>query len=74
MTFVPLSWLELSGRPTNGRSWLLLHPVPGKLYQVLASTNLTNWFNLGPVTSTNTIIPFQDTTATSRSRFYRLHE
>lgn len=74
VTFLPLSWLELVGRPNNGKCELLLHPVLDKLYQLQASTNLSAWFPLTVVVATNTTIPFLDLSADSLARFYRLQE
>ncbi|MBI3848938.1 MAG: hypothetical protein HY298_01420 [Verrucomicrobia bacterium] len=74
VTFVPLSWLELSGPPTNGQCQLLLHVIPGKVYEVLASTNLLIWFSLGVISPTNTAMPFVDPAPDSRACFYRLRE
>ncbi len=74
VTFLPLSWLELVGRPNNIQCELLLHPVLGQFYQLQASTNLSAWFPLAVVTATNTAMPFVDLTANSSARFYRLLE
>ena len=74
VTFVPLSWLEAATTPTNGQFQLILHPIPGKLYEILVSTNLTGWSSLAVVVSTNDTILYSDTVANSDARFYRLHE
>jgi hypothetical protein len=42
-------------------------------YQILASTNLSVWSNLGTVLATNSLLQFTDTNPVSpTSRFYRL--
>jgi hypothetical protein len=74
VNFLPLSWIELVGRPASGQCHLLLHPVLGKLYQLQASTNVSAWFPLGVVAATNTAMPFLDMTANASARFYRLQE
>ena len=48
-------WLELVAGPTNGANYLTLYLEPGKLYEVLASTNLVNWFRLDVVVATNCV-------------------
>jgi hypothetical protein len=71
VSFVPASWLEVAGSPTNGECTLKLWLQPGKIYGVLYSTNLTDWSFLGTVTATNQFI---DSTARPGMRFYRLQE
>jgi hypothetical protein len=80
VTFEPGIWLEMTRRPTNGNGQcvLSLHGVPGLLYEVQASTNLssgaTNWFPLAPtIVPTNVTVRFTDTDANSKVRLYRLH-
>jgi hypothetical protein len=51
----------------------LLHAVPGNLYEILCSSNLANWSSLAAIVPTNASMPFLDTGAVTRSRFYRLH-
>jgi internalin A len=70
----PPPWLELVGAPTRGQCELRLYIEPGKLYEVLASTNLMNWVRLAVVAGTNNTMLFTDTNATIGSRFYRLHQ
>jgi hypothetical protein len=75
VVFTPGIWLELAGTPINSQCQLILHGVPGTLYGVLTSPDLaaTNWARLDPVvTATNLAMPFTDTNANSRTRFYRL--
>jgi hypothetical protein len=74
VAFTPSSWLELTARPAGNQCQLLLHPVMGKVYEVLASTNLTTWFSLGVITPTNSTMPFLHTNANASACFYRLHE
>lgn len=74
VTYLALSWLEVAGSPTNGQCPLRLHPVPGKAYQLQASTNLAHWFPLAVVPATNAVVPYVDVTATSAARYYRLLE
>jgi len=74
VSFVPMSWLERVAAPTNGQFQLVLHPLPGRLYELQASTNLMHWFPLTLVTATNTSIPYLDVAAHSLTRFYRLYE
>jgi internalin A len=82
VTFEPGIWLEMTRRPTNGnaRTVLSLHGVPGLLYEVQVSTNLshspgkTNWFPLAPsIVATNISMRYTDTNANSAVRLYRLH-
>jgi hypothetical protein len=48
---------------------------PGRVYQVLASTNLVDWQVLSVVTNINGVVPFVDAGATNYSqRFYRCVE
>jgi Leucine-rich repeat (LRR) protein len=74
VNFTRLNWLELVAIPTNGQSQLSLHPIPGKLYELQASTNLADWFPLAVMAATNTTMPYLDQTAHSSTRFYRLYE
>jgi internalin A len=71
---LPPPWLELAGGPTSGQCELRLYVEPGKLYEVLASPNLVNWFRLAVVAPTNSTMVFADSNATTGARFYRLHE
>jgi hypothetical protein len=75
VVFTPAMWLEIAGPARGSRRQLILHGVPGSLYAVLASPDLaaTNWARLEPLVAvTNYSMPFTDTNATSRARFYRL--
>ena len=74
VTYLPLSWLEVVGHPTNGHCPLRLHPAAGRTYQLQASTNLSTWFPLAVVPATNASVPYLDTSATSTTRYYRLLE
>jgi hypothetical protein len=81
VTFEPGIWLELSRAPTNGRSRLILHGVPGRLYTVQAATNAAlwsnpaNWFSLTPsVVASSPAMPFTDTNAAPGMRLYRLRD
>jgi hypothetical protein len=67
-------WLEISATPTNGQTQLILHAVPGKLYEVQISTNFVNWSRLNLVTPTSPTMLLNDTNAASGTRFYRLHD
>ena len=72
--FVPGSWLQLGDSPTNGQCHLALNLESGRLYEVLASTNLANWFRLALVAGTNSTIPLTDRSATNGVQFYRLRD
>jgi internalin A len=75
VTFVSLSWLELTRGPTNGFPMqLTLHVTPNELYEVLHSTNLVNWLSFGSVVATNSEMLIFDTNALSNRRFYRLRD
>jgi hypothetical protein len=71
VTFVPATWLDLIGAPTNSHCHIDLYGVPGQEYAVEISTNALDWSQLGTVLSTNRITPFVDTAATNAVRFYR---
>jgi hypothetical protein len=74
IAFLPSNWLQISGAPTNGQCRLDLYVDPGRIYEVLASTNLLDWFPLSLVQATNRVMPFIDTTAGTNARFYRLRD
>ncbi len=74
MNYSPGVWLELLGPPVGGQAQLILHAVPGNLYEVQVSTNLVNWTQLILITPTNTATPLFDNTAASSTRFYRLRD
>src|SRR5262249_26852631 len=40
VAFVPVSWLELAGPPTNGQCSLIIYAPQGKVYELQCSTNL----------------------------------
>jgi hypothetical protein len=67
-------WLEVTGNATNGQCQLVLYIEPGKLYEVLASRNLVNWWRLAVVAGTNAVQPFLVPVTESDVRFYRLRE
>jgi hypothetical protein len=71
VTFVPATWLDLVGAPTNGQSHIALYGVPGQAYVVEISTNAIDWVQLDTVLSTNRITAFVDHGATNSVRFYR---
>ena len=75
VSFVPASWLQVAGGPTNGECTLDLWLPPGEAYEVQYSTNLADWFSLGAVTNTAAVTAtnrFTDTNAASDARFYRM--
>jgi hypothetical protein len=67
-------WLEIPTAVSNNQVRLVLHGVPGRLYEVQISTNFLNWSRLAPITPTNTSTLLIDTNSGSGSRFYRLHD
>ena len=71
VTFLPATWLDFVGAPTNALSHIALYGVPGQQYAMEISTNTINWSQLSTVQSTNRITPFVDPTATNAVRFYR---
>jgi hypothetical protein len=73
VTFVPGIWIELAGPITNNQCRLLLHAIPGNLYEVLVSTNLAKWTSLTAIVPTNTSTVFLDGNAGTSARFYVLH-
>jgi hypothetical protein len=48
--------------------------MPGRRFEVQASTNLAGWSPLGVVTNATVLQPFMDATAPAHARFYRLRE
>ena len=75
VSFLPASWLQVAGGPTNGECGLDLWLPPGEACEVQYSTNLADWSSLGTVTNTNTATAtnrFTDTNAVPSSRFYRI--
>lgn len=74
ISFLPLSWLEVVGSPTNGQCQLSLHLGMGRTYLLQSSTNLTQWVPLGVVMATNGVMPFVDVAANVSQRFYRLQD
>ncbi|HEX5221480.1 MAG TPA: immunoglobulin domain-containing protein [Verrucomicrobiae bacterium] len=71
VSFVPATWLDFTGAPTNAQAHLALYGVPGQEYAMEISTDATNWQLLRTVLSTNRITPFVDVAATNAVRFYR---
>lgn len=63
------------GRLTNGTTQVVLDGVPGHIYDILGSTNLsspTNWFVVGRITNANAQQTYLDPTTTNKSiHFYR---
>jgi internalin A len=47
---------------------------PGVAMQVLVSSNLTFWSSIGSLTNTNGSVPFTDSAATNKTRFYRAQQ
>jgi hypothetical protein len=74
VTFVPRIWIDLIDTPANGQCQLILHVVPGKSYEVQATTNLANWYTVTAVVATDMAMPFLDVDADAGGRFYRLRE
>jgi Leucine-rich repeat (LRR) protein len=74
VSFIPGTWLEIDGPPTNNQVSLVIHAVPGNLYELQVSSNLLTWSRLAVVTPTNSAYLFLDTSAIAGPRFYRLHE
>jgi uncharacterized repeat protein (TIGR01451 family) len=51
---------------------LVLEGLSGVTYRIEASTNLATWFTITNLNSTNTVVPFRDSSANSQSeKFYR---
>jgi hypothetical protein len=71
VTFMPDTWLDFVGPPTNGQSRIDLYGSVGTEYEMQTSSNTTHWSPLGLLLSTNRITPFVDLTATNQLRFYR---
>lgn len=63
--------LEILAAPSNNLARLQLRLTPTQTVTVEYSTNLTNWFTLKALTSTNATTPFTDSAATNSQRFYR---
>jgi alpha-tubulin suppressor-like RCC1 family protein len=59
---------------TNGQFKFTLQSQPGSRFVIQASTNLVNWTNLVTVTNVLGTIPFTDTAANFKWRFYRARE
>jgi Leucine-rich repeat (LRR) protein len=73
VSFVPMTWLELTRGPSNSFPMqLTLHVTPGEYYQILHSTNLADWLTNGPILATSSEMLLADTNALSTRRFYRL--
>jgi len=71
VTFVPETWLDLIGAPTNAHCHIAVYGAPGQTYAVEISTNAIHWQQLATLLSTNRITPFVDMAATNEVRFYR---
>ena len=71
VTFVPATWLDLTGSPTNGQCQLNLYGVPGQAYELEFSTNLIDWESLATFACTNRITPVSCESGNDATRFYR---
>jgi Leucine-rich repeat (LRR) protein len=72
--FEPGVWMEppISG---DGGVTILFHGVPGRVYELLSSTNWAEWNRITPaVLATNTSQTLSDTNKAEGSRLYQLHE
>ena len=67
-------WLEIVGLPTNNRVTLIVHAVPGAIYELQASSNLVTWAQAAIVIPTNAATIVVDAAANTAPRYYRLHQ
>jgi Leucine-rich repeat (LRR) protein len=75
VSFQPGTWVTFLDGPAGGETDLILYGVPGRVYELQASTNLQSWFGLRPlVVGAAPYILFTDTNASSDTRLYRLKD
>src|SRR5207302_527336 len=74
VTFIAGTWLEIKGPPTNNQVALVVHGVPGALYELQVSSNLLTWTRASVISPTNSATIIMDSAASPGPRFYRLHE
>jgi hypothetical protein len=74
VNFTPGVWLEITGPPINNRLTLIVHAVPGAIYELQASSNLVTWTQAALVAPTNSATIVVDTVPTLATRYYRLHQ
>ena len=74
MNFASGVWLEILSPPVAGQTQLLLHGIPGRLYEVQFSTNFVNWSRVTLITNASTSTFVTDTNSVSGTRFYRMRD
>jgi hypothetical protein len=69
-----LAALTLAGRMTNGGFQLTIYGEPGRVIDLLISTNLEDWDWLATLTNTTGAYVFADPSSSSVQRLYRAHQ
>src|SRR5207248_1428884 len=74
VSYTPGIWLESAGPPVNGHCSVIAHAVPGKLYELQASADLSSWSQAAIFAPASTAVTITDIKASTSSRYYRIHE
>ncbi len=73
--FEPGIWLEVPNVSPDGEKTILFHGVPGRIYELLSSTNWLEWRRISPpVLVTNVSQALSDTNSAEGFRLYQVHE
>jgi Leucine-rich repeat (LRR) protein len=73
--FEPGFWMEMPTAGIDGGETIIFHGVPGRVYELLSSTNWTEWSRISPVVLvTNVSQAVSDTNIVEGFRLYQLHE
>lgn len=67
-------WLEPGGEPKNGALPLVAVGYPGTVYEVLVSTNLSDWSTVSTITNETGRMPFLMPLPDAKAAFYRLRQ